>query len=105
MWCKNLLGDNKGSISHILQIDTIAAGYALLTFNLITLKSGNTEPILTLKIIEWRKLIDYFGQSIEANPSRAGKKNVYIFHIGDISIPSSVKLHLARQHIDKNCNL
>ena len=51
--------------------------YSLLTS--FFLKGGNTEPILTVKRIEWMKFIDYFGLSIEADPSRVGKKNVCIF--------------------------
>ena len=35
--------------------------------------------MLTVKRIEWRKLMDYFALSIEAEPPRAGKNNVYIF--------------------------
>ena len=37
----------------------------------------NVESILTVKIIERRKFIDYFGLSIDANPSRVGKKNIH----------------------------
>ena len=73
----NILWDNEGIISDLLQIDTISAGYVLLASNLVELKRENPDPILTVKIIEWRKLIDSFGLSIEADPSRAGKKNVY----------------------------
>ena len=87
MWCYNILGDNNLIISHILQLDTIAAGSALLTSNLVAKKRENSETILTVKIIEWKKFIHYFGLSIDANPSRADKKNVYFFHIGYIPSP------------------
>ena len=76
MWWYNLLGDNKGSISDLLRLDPITAGYFLLINNLIAIKRGNHEPILTVKRTEWRKFIDYFGLRIEADPSRVGKKNV-----------------------------
>ena len=87
MWWYNILGDNKGSISHLLQLDTITTGSILLTSNLVEMKRGNTDTILTVKIIEWRKFFDYFGLSIEADPSRVGKKNVYFVHIGYIPSP------------------
>ena len=64
MWCYNILGDNNGSISHLLKLYPIAVGSILLTSNLVALKRENTEPILTVKIIEWIKLIDYIGLSI-----------------------------------------
>ena len=79
MWWYNTLGDNEGSISHILRLDTISAGYILLTANLAALKRENCEPILIVKRTEWRKFIDYFGLSIEADPSKVGKKNVIFF--------------------------
>ena len=60
MWCYNILGDNKGSISHILRLDIIAAGYILLTVKLVALKRENYEPILTMKRSEWRKYIVFF---------------------------------------------
>ena len=87
MWWYNILGDNEGSISHILRLDPITAGSILLTDNLVAPKRGNSEPILTLKITEWSKFIDYFGLSIEADPSRVEKKNIYFFRIGSIPIP------------------
>ena len=49
MWWYNILGYNKGSISHILRLDTITAGSILLTVKLVSLKRGNCEPILTVK--------------------------------------------------------
>ena len=82
MWWYNILGENEGNISHLLQIDAISAGHVILTSDLVALKRKNTDIILTMKRIEWRKLIDYFGLSIEAKPSRVGKKNVYSPHIG-----------------------
>ena len=58
-----------------------------------------------VKIIEWREFIDCFGLSIKADPSRVGKKNVYIFHIGYIPRPSYVKLHIERHQLEKWFNL
>ena len=81
----NILGDNKGIVSHLLRLDPINSGSILLTDNLVALKSENSEPILTDKRTEWSKFLDYFGLSIEADPSRVGKNNVYFFHIGYIS--------------------
>ena len=78
----NIIRYNKGSISTILQIDTIAACCVLLTDNLVALKIENHEPILAVIITEWRKLIDYFGTSINTNPSRVGKKNAYFSILG-----------------------
>ena len=69
MWWYNILGDNEGSISHLLRIDYITAGSILLTAKLVSLKRRNSDPIFTVKRTEWRKFIDYFGLSIEANPS------------------------------------
>ena len=99
MWWYNILGDNKGSISVVLWLDTINAGSDLLTTNLVELKRENTEPILTVKRIEWRIFIDYFGLSIEADPSRVGKKNVYFFRVRYIISTSSVNLHISRRHL------
>ena len=78
MWWYNRLGDKEGSISHILRLDIITSGFIFLTSNLVAPKRGNSEPILIVKRTEWRKLIDYFGLSIEVEPSRVGKKNAYI---------------------------
>ena len=90
MWCYNILGDNEGSISHILQPDPITPGSILITYNLVLLKSENDETILTVKIIEWREFNSYFGLSVGADPSRVGKNNVYIFHIVYTPSPSYV---------------
>ena len=90
MWWYNILGDNKGGISHILWRYHITAGSVLITDNLVALKGGNCELILAVKIIEWGKFIDYFGLSIESNPYRVGKKNVYFVNIGYIPSPSSI---------------
>ena len=84
MWWYNILGDNEGSISHLLRLDPITAGSILLTDNLVALKRETTEPILTVKITEWRKFIDYSGLSIEDDPSKVGKKNVHFVRIGFI---------------------
>ena len=79
MWRYNIIGDNNVIISNILKPDSITVGYVLLDNNLVVLKRENIEPILTVKIIQWTKFIDYFGLSIEDDPSRLGKKNVYFF--------------------------
>ena len=71
MWWYNILGDKKGIISDILRIFTITAGYDFITTNLAEPKRENCEPILTVKITEWKKFIDYFGLSIEAHPGWA----------------------------------
>ena len=92
MWWYDILRYNKGSILHLLQIDTITAGYILVTADLVALK-GNYEPILKVKRTEWRKFIDYIYLSIESNLSRVRKKIIYMIHIRYIPIPSSVKLH------------
>ena len=55
---------NKASISHILQLDPITSGSVLITAKIVALKRENPEPILTVKIIEWRKFIGYSGQII-----------------------------------------
>ena len=68
MWWYNIIGDNKVIISHLLRVDPIAEGPVLLNYNHVALKRENYEPILTVKIIEWRKFIGYFGLIIEAYP-------------------------------------
>ena len=85
MWWYNILGDNKGIISHLLRLGPITTGSILLTANLVALKRENSEPILIAKRTEWRKFVDYFGIIIEADPSKVGKKNVYFPHIGSIT--------------------
>ena len=87
----NILGDNNGRISHLLRLDIITVGCILLTANLVALKEENDDPISVVKRTEWRKFIDYFGLSIEADPSRVIKKNVYFVHIESIPSPSSVR--------------
>ena len=77
MWCYNILGDNNGIISHLLQIYPFTPGSVLLTSNIVALKRVNPEPILTVKIIGLKKFVGYFGLSIEADPSRVVKKNVF----------------------------
>ena len=78
MWWYNILGDNNGSISHILRLDPTTPGSILLTANLVAPKRENSNPILIVKRTEWSKSIDYFGLSIEADPSKV-KKITYIF--------------------------
>ena len=41
------------------------------------MKRENDELILTVKIIGLSKFIDYYGLSIEVEPSSMGQKNVY----------------------------
>ena len=90
---------------HILRIDPIKAGSILITYNLVTLKRENHEPILIVKITEWRKFISCFGIIFEADPYRVGKKNVYFSHIGSIPNTSSGNPHISRQQLDKEYNL
>ena len=52
MWWYNILGYNKGRISHILRLDNVTAGYILLTVKIVALKRENYEPSLTVKITE-----------------------------------------------------
>ena len=87
MWWHNILGDNEGSISHLLRLSTITAGSVLLTNNLVALKREDYDPILIVKRTEWIKSIDYYHLNIEADLSRLGKNNVHFLCIG--SIPSS----------------
>ena len=68
------------------------------------MKRGNFYPILIVKIIEWREFIDYFGRSIEVDPSRVSKKNVIFFHIGYTPITSSGQLHISSHQLDKELN-
>ena len=93
MWWYNIVGNNSGSISHISRIYHITAGSILLTANLVAPKRENSEPILIVKRSEWRKYINYFGLSIEADPYRVFKNNIYFVHIGYIPRPLFVKLH------------
>ena len=90
MWCYIILEKNNVMISRILQLDHITQGYVLLTLNLVALKRGNPEPILTVKIIDWNKFIDRLGLSIKADPSTLVENNMYFVHIGYIKSPSSV---------------
>ena len=58
------------------------------------MKIENPDSILTVKIIEWRKLIDYFCQSIETIASRAEKKTIYFVRTGYIPSPSYGHPHI-----------
>ena len=100
MWWYNILGDNEGSISHLLQHDPITAGSILLNVKLVTMKRENREPILTVKLNEWRKFVDYFGLSIEADPSRVSKRK-YIFPCWIYTKTFICKLHISRHYLDK----
>ena len=51
-------------ISDPLRFDRIIAGFVLLTAKIVALKRESYDPVLSVKITEWRKLIDYFGISI-----------------------------------------
>ena len=101
----NILGDNNGSISDHLWFDKNTAGSVFLTSNLLALKRVNFGTILTVKITEWSKFIDYFCRIIESDPSRVVKKNVYFVYIGYITSPLFVNIHISRHHIDKDFNL
>ena len=105
MWWYNILWDNGGSISHLLRLGPITEGSILITNNLVSLKRVNSELILIVKRTEWRKFIDYFGLSTEADPSKVGRKNVHFFCIGSIESTSSENTHIARQHMEKQFNL
>ena len=63
-------------------MDPFTTGSILLTTDLIALKRENTESILTVKRIKWRKIIDVFCHSVEADPTRVGKKNIYFCVLG-----------------------
>ena len=58
-----------------------------------------------MKIFEWRKFIDDLGLNIEADPSKVGKKKVFIFFIGSIPIPSYRHPHMERHNFYKWFNL
>ena len=105
IWWYNILGDNEGSISHLLRLDPISACSVSLTSKIVALKRKNTDLILIVKRTERKKFIDYFGLSIESDPSRVGKKNVCFFCIGSIPIPLSMHPHISRQQPDKELNL
>ena len=77
--------------------------YSPITF--LHQKEKILSPLKNIKITEWSKFIDYFGTSIEADPSRVGKKNVYFVHIWYITSPSSINIHIPKQHMDKEFNL
>ena len=79
-----------------LQLNPITTGYVLITANLVWLKMENPEPILTAKRVEQRKFIDYFGLSIEAEPSRAKKKNVCFSVLGPYQ-----SLNMEHPHIER----
>ena len=79
LWC-NILGDNEGSISDLLQVDAITEVSVLLTNDHVELKKENPDLILPVKRNEWRNFIDYFGLRIEAKPSRVGKRTCIFSH-------------------------
>ena len=58
-----------------------------------------------MKRTEWSKFIDYFGLSVEADPSKVGKNNVQFLCIGYIPSTSSGNTHISRHHLDKQFNL
>ena len=76
-----MIEDNKASISHLLLVDIITAESIIITAALVALKMENYEPILTVKIIDWRKSIDWSGLSIEDNPYRVVKTNLCFSYI------------------------
>ena len=101
MWWHNILGDTNGSISHLLWLGTIAAGSLLLSANPVAIKRKNSDFILIVKRTLWRKSIDYSSQSIEADPSRVVKNNIFIVYVGYITRPSPIKLHISMHHMEK----
>ena len=101
MWWYNIIGYNQGIISHILQLDNITEGSMLLNVKPVALKRVTYEPILIVNRTKWRNLIDYFGQSIEADPSKVGKKKIYIFPYWIYTKTFICKLHISRQHLVK----
>ena len=105
IWWYKSLGDNERSISNILWPDPINTGYFLLASNIVFLKRENPDPVLKVKITEWRKYIDYFGLSIEEDPPRVGKNNVYFVPIDSTPRTSSGKIHISRHQLDKELNL
>ena len=94
MWLYNIFGDNEGSISNILQLDPITSGSILLTDNLVAIIRENSDPILIAKRTEWRKFIDYFGPSIESDPSKVVKNKIDFVRIGSIPRHSSGNTHI-----------
>ena len=105
MWWYNIHGDNEGSISYLLRLDPITARSILLTVKLVVLKREIYDPILIVKRTEWRKFINYFGQSIEADPSKVSKKEIMFSHIGYIPRTSSGNTHISRHYMDKKFNM
>ena len=105
MWWYNILGYNKGRISYISRFYLITTGFILLTDNLVALKRENSELILIMKIIEQRKLIEYFGLSIESKIYKVVKSNGDFYRIGSIPITSSGNPHISRKHLDRQFNL
>ena len=101
LWCYNILGDNKGSISHLLKLDYITSGSDLLTYNLVVLKGEIYETIIIVKRTELRKFIDYFGLSIDTNPYNVEKLNIHLARIGPIQSTPYGNTHIARQQLEK----
>ena len=54
--------------------------------------------------MQWINFIDYFGLSIEADPSKVVKKNVHFVCIKYILRPSSVNPYLARKQLGEEFN-
>ena len=75
----NILRDNKGKISNILQLDPMNSGLFLLDVNVVFLERDNHELILMVKIMERKKSLNLFDLNIKADTSRVVKKNVYFF--------------------------
>ena len=96
-----ILGKNKGSISHLLWLDSTIIGYILLADKIVALKRDNFETIIIVKRTEWRKFFDCFGLIIEIYLSNVVKLNVHFVPIGSIPSPSSGNTHIERQQMDK----
>ena len=94
MWCYNIHGGMKVSISYISCFDTVTEGCFLLNSKIVVLRRENPKSILTVKIMEWRQFIDDFGLNIEADPSRVGKMKVYFVFICSMPIHSPEHTHI-----------
>ena len=101
LWWYNILRDNNGIISYLIPLDPITSGSVSITAGLVFLKRENPEPILTVKLFEWRKFIDYFGLNIEAVTSKVDKKEVWFVRTGYIPSPSSGQPHIESHQPEK----
>ena len=54
-----------------------------------------------MKRTEWRKFVDYFGRSIDADPSRVVRITYIFVYIGSIPITSSRNPHITEHQMYK----